>query len=457
MPRCSSVSAAAVSSAHCPVAGIRVTLNTSPQTFTVDPQTMALSDAVAVGVAGVGGYARTISELILKHGADASPAARLVAVCDPQLEQHADRVAELRSRGVEIFSTYQQMLGMPGLEAVWLPLPIQLHRPFAEQALAAGKTVAIEKPAAGTVDDVDALIAARDRAGRPAIIGFQDIYDLTITPLKRRILDGEFGRITHATLTACWPRAHRYFSRSHWAGRQRVGDTWVLDSPANNALAHPINLTQFLLGPTLETSATPLAVEAELYRAADIENYDTVSSRATLDGGTSFLTLLTHATATTVNPRIVLQGERGRIVCEIPQIQIEVDGRTEVIERPPTKAQNMLHCFARLVRGEPTGDILPATLEVARNHTLLINGISEAAAVVTVPSQAMHLADEHNGKVTAITGIEDVFDHCARHNQMLHESGRLPFTRPAGRRDLQGYTHFAGPKKASHEPATTSR
>ncbi len=38
----------------------------------------------------------------------------------------------------------------------------------------------LEKPAAGTVQEVDALIAARDRAALPVLVGFQDIFD----PLK---------------------------------------------------------------------------------------------------------------------------------------------------------------------------------------------------------------------------------------------------------------------------------
>lgn len=422
---------------------------------------MASSDTVGIGVAGLGGYGGVISDAILSQGTGLRRPAKLLAVCDPEPNQHAERVAELRRQGVEIFTSYEQMLAAPGLEAVWLPLPIHLHRPFAEQALAAGKAVAIEKPAAGTVDDVDAMIAARDRAGLPLIVGFQDIYDATTLPLKRRIMAGEFGRITGATLHACWPRTNEYFGRNNWAGRQRVGDTWILDSPANNALAHPINLTQFLLGPSIEASATPLAVEAELYRAADIENYDTVSARVTLEGDVKFLILLTHATATTRHPVVVLQSERGRIIREMDRTTVEMDGKKEVMEPEVPRRQTMLECFTHLVRGERApistagGDIAAATLEVARNHTLLINGISEAAAVVTAPPDAVRTVPIRDAQVEAIVGIEDVFEKCAQRNQMLHESSLLPFTRPAGGVTLQGYTHFSGPRRTTDEPAAT--
>src|SRR5829696_1805709 len=81
--------------------------------------------------------------------------------------------------------SYAELLDLP-IDAVWLPLPIHLHRPYTERALAAGKAVLCEKPAAGCVDDVDAMIAARDASGRGVLIGFQDVYQPCVIQLKRR-------------------------------------------------------------------------------------------------------------------------------------------------------------------------------------------------------------------------------------------------------------------------------
>ena len=61
---------------------------------------------------------------------------------------------------------------------------------------------------------------------------------------------------------------------------QRDG-RWVMDSPAANALSHFLQLPLYLLGPSMNQAATPVKVEAELYRANSIENYDTCSIRAT--------------------------------------------------------------------------------------------------------------------------------------------------------------------------------
>src|SRR5205823_2302430 len=109
------------------------------------------------------------------------------------------------------------------------PVPIHLHRRFTELALAAGKVVLCEKPAAGTVQDVDAMIAARDRSGLPVAIAYQHMYDPGILELKRRLLASDLGKIRSATVMGCWPRDSVYFSRNGWAGRLQFEGEWVLD------------------------------------------------------------------------------------------------------------------------------------------------------------------------------------------------------------------------------------
>src|SRR5665213_934650 len=163
------------------------------------------------------------------------------------------------------------------LVAVWLPLPIDLHRTFTEKCLMAGKAVLVEKPAAGSIDDVDAMIAARDRTGLLTAVGFQNLFDPAVWAVKKRLLDGAIGQVRSASVLACWPRSQAYFNRAPWAGKLQHNGVWVLDSPANNAMAHFLNLALFLLGSTQVDSANPITVEAELYRANSIENYDTCS------------------------------------------------------------------------------------------------------------------------------------------------------------------------------------
>lgn len=446
---------------------------------------MSSSRPVALGVAGIGGYARAVADTVRKHGPEADPSVHLAAVCDPALgePQHAQRVAELAGEGVATYPSLEAMLAEADIEAVWLPVPIALHASFTEQALAAGKAVMCEKPAAGTVDEVDAMIAARDRAERPALIGFQSVYASAAAEVKRRLLDGAIGPVVRAVVHGYWPRSDHYFARTDWAGRLRHGERWVLDSPLQNAMSHYVNLPLFLLGASFEGSATPQAIEAELYRAAPIENYDTLSARlwlprtadeageadANLAGagaeprdGIPMLVLLTHATAgSTGGPWVRIEGERGTVTWSA-----RVGAVIENAAGCQTFAVNhdgrfdLLQSFARVARGRSVEPLAVATLESARAHTVTVNGASASAPVVSVPTAAVERITTDTGEVFhTIADIAATFDRCAEKGTMLHESGAYGFTYPAQLYDLRGYSHFAGPHAgtaSAAEPGSVS-
>src|SRR3954470_23453320 len=263
-------------------------------------------------LAGLGGYAAYVCDRLLDESRSPHPAARLVAVCEPALDDFLPRIDNLNRHDVKVFGTFEQLLTAP-IDAVWLPLPIDLHRPYTDVALRAGKAVLCEKPAAGSVDDVDAMIAARDAAQLPVAIGFQDAYQPAIADLKHRILAGEFGRPKSVRVLGCWPRSERYFTRNGWAGRLSRDGGWVLDGPANNALAHFVHLPLLLLGPALQDAIAPTDVAAELYRANDIESYDTCSLRFTLRGDVPMHVALTHACAKSIEPVVTIEFESATV------------------------------------------------------------------------------------------------------------------------------------------------
>ena len=62
--------------------------------------------------------------------------------------------------------SYQALLDDPDVEAVYIPLPNDLHFEWCQRALAAGKHVLCEKPLCLKPEQVAALIAARQRSGR---------------------------------------------------------------------------------------------------------------------------------------------------------------------------------------------------------------------------------------------------------------------------------------------------
>lgn len=401
---------------------------------------------VRFGCVGLGGYAGASCEFLEQCGDDPAMAGPLAlsAVYEPDQQRFAGRIEQLRRRGVRVVGRYEELLE-ESIEALWLPLPIDLHRPFTIQALEAGKGVLCEKPAAGSVDDVDAMIAARDRFRRPVLIGYQHVYDPITAQVKRLLLDGAVGSIRSASVWACWPRSADYFSRNDWAGRHQRSGAWVMDSPANNALAHYLNLSLFLLGGDKNESAALHSVEAELYRANPIENYDTAGIRVNTMSGIPLLVLFTHACGELHGPVIRIEGDGGVLT-------LEPNGQSTLTTRRSSQSwpaygdcrRHMIAAMRQMIReGQAPGTL--STLESARAQTVVVNAASQAACVRNIPQAVVRQVLMDNHPVRAVRGIESVFEKAASAGKMLHESGLVDWSVPADKLDVRDYHHFAGP------------
>jgi predicted dehydrogenase len=405
------------------------------------------SHSIRFGLTGLGGYAGYVCDRLLDESdaADGSSSAKLIAVEEPEPERFPRRVLELTNRGIPVLRDFAELLALD-IEAVWLPLPIHLHLPYTEAALKAGKGVICEKPAAGCVDDVDRMIAARDQSGLPVAIGFQDVFQPPVAKLKKRLIAGEFGKPLSAQVIGCWPRSERYFGRNDWAGRIRRDGRWVMDSPASNALAHFLHLALFLLGTSHESSAHPSEVSAELYRANPIENYDTCAMRFVVDPGRIPLDVAyTHACGTSLEPLVVIETEKAKILYVTNRhVEIRVGATEEILLLSPNPHKHMLASFAASLRDGGNG--VASTLEMARAHIVAVNAASEAAPVIDVAPQyisAIPAADQ--SVLRAIQDVIPALKSCISSRCHLHETGLAPWaTRPAAR-SINGYTHFAGP------------
>ena len=128
-----------------------------------------------VGLVGCGRMGTTIddevrdrpdSDLFLPYSHAAAVVAcertELVAVCD----RESDRIAEaVEASGCTGYRTLAPMLKDERVELVVVATPSKFHEPTALRALAAGKHVLVEKPAALKVAGIDKMIRAARRAG----------------------------------------------------------------------------------------------------------------------------------------------------------------------------------------------------------------------------------------------------------------------------------------------------
>lgn len=250
------------------------------------------SDSVRIMLSGIGGYGNIYVGSLLDSGRSD---VEIVGAVDPHPEG-CRRLEELRSAGVPIFASTGDFFAERGADLAVISSPIFSHAAQTVEALEHGCAVLCEKPLCATSAEAEMILEAERRAGSFVAVGYQWSYSEAILGMKRAILDGTLGAPKRLAALVRWPRSDRYFSRNSWAGKVRIpGVGWVFDSVANNAAAHYLHDMLFVLGHAVAESVVPVTVTAELYRANDIENFDTAGIRITVEGGTELLFLASHA------------------------------------------------------------------------------------------------------------------------------------------------------------------
>jgi 2-hydroxy-4-carboxymuconate semialdehyde hemiacetal dehydrogenase len=85
-----------------------------------------------------------------------------------------------------------ESLRLPGLDAVILATPTQMHAAQALQCLEAGKHVQIEIPLADALRDAEAVVAAQKKSGLVAMVGHTRRFNPSHQFVRQRILQGDF-------------------------------------------------------------------------------------------------------------------------------------------------------------------------------------------------------------------------------------------------------------------------
>ncbi|WP_157900323.1 Gfo/Idh/MocA family protein [Rhodoferax koreense] len=99
-----------------------------------------------------------------------APSATLMALASRDL---AKGQAAAQALGIpKVYASYDALLDDPEIDAVYVPLPNQLHFEWSVRALEAGKHVLCEKPLCLTADQVQQLCEVRDRTGKHIEEGF---------------------------------------------------------------------------------------------------------------------------------------------------------------------------------------------------------------------------------------------------------------------------------------------
>jgi predicted dehydrogenase len=96
---------------------------------------------------------------------------------------------------VEIHNSYEALLEDPKIDAVYIPLPNNLHLDWTIKAIKSGKPVLCEKPLCLRAEDFDQLIAVRDEAGRLVAEAFMIVHHPQWQMAKQLFEAGAIGTI----------------------------------------------------------------------------------------------------------------------------------------------------------------------------------------------------------------------------------------------------------------------
>ena len=198
------------------------------------------------------------------------------------------------------YGSYEALLADPAIEAVYNPLPNELHVPWTVRALEAGKHVLCEKPIALTASEARALTAAAKASGKHVAEAFMVRFHPQWRRAREIALSGEIGE----------PKAIQTFFLYYLTDPDNIRNK----PPGGGALydigCYAILTARYIFG------AEPLRVVAAIDRDPVLGTDRLTSGLIEFPGGRH----LTFACGTQLagHQRVAIAGAKGRVEVLIP-------------------------------------------------------------------------------------------------------------------------------------------
>ncbi|OAH10956.1 Gfo/Idh/MocA family protein [Streptomyces jeddahensis] len=221
---------------------------------------------------------------------------QLVAVASRSLEK-AEGVAA--AAGCAAVEGYEQLLHLPGIDAVYIPLPNSEHATWAQRALEAGKHVLIEKPAVPAEETARSLVALAEERGLVVMENFAFLRHPQHEQAQSLVADGAIGELRAYNgafgIPPTDPRGIKYQADLGGGALWEVG-------------CYPVRAAQEYLGPSARVLGAGLKFDPEL--GVDVSGVALLRDDDGVTANCSFG--LSHGYRSTYD----LWGSEGRLVLE---------------------------------------------------------------------------------------------------------------------------------------------
>lgn len=248
-------------------------------------------------IIGAGAIAHAHAEALAGYAG-----AELVAVVD-RTRENAERFAE-RHGVPEVYDDLASLLATESIDVLHICTPPGVHAEQAIAAFAAGLHVVVEKPPARSLDELDAMLAAADRAGRKLAVVFQQRTGTAAAHVKRLLDEGALGRPLVATCQTLWYRDDAYFEVP-WRGK------WATEGggPTLGHGIHQLDLLAWLLGDWS-------SVQGQLWRLGRETQTEDVSTAVVGFANGAVASVITSAVSPRETSSIRIDTERATITVD---------------------------------------------------------------------------------------------------------------------------------------------
>lgn len=295
------------------------------------------SSILNVAIVGCGIIGVNHSRAIARH-----PDLAIVAVVDSiaaaatalaelvEIELSAPRPAEFASLGEGFAAT--------SIDLVVICAPSGLHVAFAEEALAGGAHVVIEKPLDVSLPRarrIAELVAEAATRGRVVSVISQHRFDPASVVVAAAAHGGGFGRLTSAVASVAWWRSQEYYDSGQWRG------TWELDGggAVMNQGVHTVDLLVWFLGRPVEIFAHTALLAHER-----VEVEDVAVATIRFESGALAVLHATTAAAPGLTVRLQVHGSTGSAVIDDDQLEyFHAEGGADGNQAASVVAADQLH------------------------------------------------------------------------------------------------------------------
>ena len=272
------------------------------------------SSILNVAIVGCGIIGINHARAIARH-----PDLAIVALVD-SITEAATALADLTENELSAarpaqFASLGEALAATSIHLVVICTPSGLHVALAEEALAGGAHVVIEKPLDVSLTRarrIAELAEEAEKRGRVVSVISQHRFDPASLVVAAAAHGGGFGRLTSAVASVAWWRSQEYYDSGKWRG------TWELDGggAVMNQGVHTVDLLVWFLGRPVEIFAHTALLAHERVAVEDV-----AVATIRFESGALAVLHATTAAAPGLSVRLQVHGSTGSAVIDDDQLE----------------------------------------------------------------------------------------------------------------------------------------